>query len=268
MEDRSHRRPIQNRKRPIWGRLLFFLVICLILFLGVSVFFRVDEIRVAGETRYTAEQVIRASGISQGDHLFLVNAESAARGIQRELPYIGQVEIRRRFPNRLEITVNETIPMAALRLETGYLILDRDARILERTETTPLIRLIELYGLPEPISPREGTALNLGEAEQDRLRYLRDILHVIATLGLSSQISTLDMTELHNPELFFDGRFTVRLGPNRNLRQKMDMLVGIIATMSDYDAGLIDLGPDQPVFRPNWPNQSERDYPEYGTEAS
>ncbi|MCL2568749.1 MAG: FtsQ-type POTRA domain-containing protein [Oscillospiraceae bacterium] len=266
MENKSYR-PIQQRKRSIWGRLVTFLVICLVLFLGVSVFFRVDEIRVVGETRYTADQIIRASGISQGDHLFLISEQSAVEGIQRALPYVGQAEIRRRFPNRLEIRVSETIPMAIIRLETGYLILDRDARILERTETTPLIRLIELRGLPEPISPREGAALHLGEAGQDRLRYLRDILNVIATLGLSSQISTLDMTELHNPEMLFDGRFTVRLGPNRNLRQKMDMLVSIVATMSDYDAGLIDLGPDQPVFRPNWPNQPEEGYPEYGTEA-
>jgi len=246
----SYRRPVRKRSRSIWGRLLACSVICLVLFLGVSVFFRVHGITVEGETRYTAEQVIRASGISHGDHLFLVNEPIAMREILAELPYIGLVEIRRRFPNRLEITVGETVPLAAIRLEEEYLILDRDARILERTEDTPLIRLVRVSGLPEPISPREGEILDLGEDGRDRLRYLRDILRTVSALGLASQISILDMTELHNPEMQFDGRFTVRFGPNRNLHYKMDMLVGIVATMSDTDTGVIDLGLERPVFRP------------------
>jgi len=44
------------------GRLISFLVVALALSLGISVFFRVGEIRVEGDSRYTAAQVISASG--------------------------------------------------------------------------------------------------------------------------------------------------------------------------------------------------------------
>ena len=253
MEHRHYRRP--RRRRSVLGRLMTFLVICLVLFLGVSVFFRVDEIVVTGETRYSDEEVIAASGIASGDHLFLINAVAAGREIRTRLPYIGQAEIRRQFPNRLEITVSETAPVAKLRFEGGYLILDRDAKIVEHTTQTPLTRLVHLLGLPEPLLPREGEVLNLGEDEADRLRYLRDILAAISTLGIAGDVSRIDLTELHDPEMIYlNERFTVRLGPNRGLHHKIDLLVGIVATIAEDDRGTIDLNPAMPVFRPERPD--------------
>jgi len=228
-----------------------FMVICLVLFLGVSVFFRVNEIQVEGETRYTAEQVVAASGIDFGTHLFFVDGMAARREIQARLPYVGQVEILRRFPNRIVIAVDETAPVALFRFEQGYLILDRNAKILERADEAPSsLRLIRLLGLPEPILPREGETLALGEAGRERLRYLQNILGALSTMGVVSEVSFVDMTELHDPEVHYADRFTVRLGPNRNLPHKMGMLVGIVGTMDDYESGIIDLNPEQPVFRP------------------
>jgi len=230
-----------------------FTVICLILFFGVSVFFRVGEIQVEGETRYTAEQVITAAGIDFGTHLFFVDGEAARREIQSSLPYIGHVEIRRRFPNRIVIAVDETAPLALFRFESGYLILDRNAKILERLSEAPMLRLIHLRGLPEPLLPREGEILALGEAGREQLRYLQNILGVIAALGIASEVSLIDMTELHDPEMHYANRFTVRLGPNRNLHHKLGMLVGIVDYMDESETGIIDLNPERPVFRRDEP---------------
>ena len=183
--------------------------------------------------------------------MLFINAEAAGRQIRYRLPYIGQVEMRRRFPNRLEISVSETVPVAKISFEYGYLILDRDAKILERVEEPPLIRLIYLYGLPEPLLPRPGEILVLGEAARYELAYLRDILGAISAVGIARDVSRIDMTALHDPEMMiYDGRFTVRLGPNRNLRQKIDMLVYILADLGEGEQGMIDLNPEMPIFRP------------------
>ena len=248
----TYRRPVRRRKkRSVLGRLVTFLVICLVLFLGVTVFFRVGEIVVEGETRYSDWDVVYVSGVDFGDHMLFINTETAGRQIRYRLPYIDQVEMRRRFPNRLEITVGETVPVAKISFEYGYLILDRDAKILERVEEVPLIRLVYLYGLPEPLLPRPGEILVLGEAARDELAYLRDILNAISAVGLVRDVSRIDMTALYDPEMtVYDGRFTVRLGPNRNLRQRIDMLVYILANLGEDERGTIDMNLERPFFQP------------------
>jgi len=209
----------------------------------------VADIRLEGETRYTTEQVIAASGIDFGTHLFFINEAAAAREIRGTLPYIGQVEIRRQFPNRITIIVDEAATMALFRVENGYLLLDKDARILEHLDSAPFLRLILLYGLSEPLSLRAGETLDFGESDQERLRYLRDILGILSALGIGGEVTMLDLTELHDPEMHFAGRFTVRLGPNRNLHHKLGMLVEIVDYLDDSETGTIDLNPDRPVFR-------------------
>ena len=250
-QNQSQRRSRQKRKRSFLGRFFTFLIICLVLLVGISMFFRVNEIFVTGETRYTAQEVIDASGITSGDHLLFVSNETVGRAIQAELPYIGHVELRRRFPDRLEITVEETLPMARMQAGNGYFVLDRDAKVLEWLDDAPAMGLIDITGLPEPISLRTGETLTLDETEQDHVRYLQNILSMVSTLGLTDQISHVDMTEIHDPTLLYDGRFIVRLGPNLNLHHKMDMLAGIIAYMGEDESGTIDLSLDRPSFRPH-----------------
>ena len=51
------------------GPMMFFLVIVAVIFV-MSVFFRVSDIQVEGNTHYTDEEIIRAIDIEEGDNLF------------------------------------------------------------------------------------------------------------------------------------------------------------------------------------------------------
>ncbi|MCL2368882.1 MAG: FtsQ-type POTRA domain-containing protein [Oscillospiraceae bacterium] len=231
------------------GRLISFLVVALALFLGISVFFRVGEIRVEGDSRYTAAQVISASGVEEGAHLFFLNFAMIEQEILKGLPYVGHVEFRRQFPSTLEIRVRDTIPMALIQVEGDYLVIDRYGKILERAQSPPTMRLITVEGLAEPILPRPGEILYLGEEGRYELRYLQDILRTFSTLGLGPRVSMIDLTELHDPTFLFEERFLVRLGPNRQLNQKMDMLVGVVDFLGEEESGTIDLNnADRPIF--------------------
>jgi len=229
---------------------LTFFVICLVLFLGISVFFRVSEIRVEGDTRYTQEEVIRAAGIEFGTHLFFVDYESARQNILSSLPYAEQVRIRRRFPNRVEIDVTDTVALAVIYTEGGYLLLDRRARMLERLEYAPIQRLVDVFGMGDPILPRAGEVLAFGEEGRGRLVYLQDILGTFFTLGLSPRVSELNMSDVYDPRFLYDDRFVVRLGPHQNLHHKLSMLMGIVAYLDEHETGTIDLSGDNPFWSP------------------
>ena len=66
----------QRRRRGRFGflyKLLSFLVIFAAILVGCVVFFRVNEVIVTGNSRYSDQEVIAASGVELGDNLFLVN---------------------------------------------------------------------------------------------------------------------------------------------------------------------------------------------------
>ena len=73
------RRKNRDRHRRRGGRfgglykLLSLLVILLAIGAGCVAFFRVNEVVVVGNSRYTAQEIAAASGVEKGDNLFLIN---------------------------------------------------------------------------------------------------------------------------------------------------------------------------------------------------
>ena len=57
--------------------------------IGLSIFFRVDEITVTGSNRYSAWTVSEASGIEIGDSLLFFGDATASSRILDTLPYIN-----------------------------------------------------------------------------------------------------------------------------------------------------------------------------------
>lgn len=249
MTSTAQRRSGRKRKLSPLGRLITFGGVVLILFLGVTVFFRVDTIRIDGDTRYTLEEVTAVAGVERGAHMLFLDPYAIKANIQAGLPYAGQVTLRRQFPSRLEVTITDTEAIAAVPGPGGYWLLSRDAKLLEHLETRPVQPVIRVRGIGETTNPAVGEMLYLGEEREYELRYLRDILSALDILGIAAGVSELDLSDLHNPQLLYDKRLEVQLGPNRNLQGKMNMLAGILDHLEYDENGTIDLNPEQPVFR-------------------
>ena len=106
----ARRRKSNRRRRGSFGflyKLLSMLVICGAIVAALTLFFRVDTIEVTGMERYTAQEIINASGVETGDNLFLLNKYSVDQDIKAALPYIEELRINRRLPDTLVIQVQE-----------------------------------------------------------------------------------------------------------------------------------------------------------------
>ena len=69
-EYNARRKKKYKRRRKTAVYLLLLLFVCIIcLILSLTVFFNASEIKVSGNSRYTVSQVIKASGIEEGDNL-------------------------------------------------------------------------------------------------------------------------------------------------------------------------------------------------------
>lgn len=81
-------------------KLLSVFLICGCLVAAITLFFRVDTVIITGEQRYTEAEIRQASGVEDGDNLFLLNKYQVIRNIAEALPYIEieNTRIQRKLP--------------------------------------------------------------------------------------------------------------------------------------------------------------------------
>ena len=106
---RHNRRRRRGRGRfgPLF-KLLCAAAVVLALTVGATVFFRVETVVVTGNSRYTQEEVVAASGIEVGDNLYAMNKFHVQQQIREQLPYVSEVSIQRGLPSTILIQVTES----------------------------------------------------------------------------------------------------------------------------------------------------------------
>ena len=227
---RRVRRPSAGRGRSLLQPLIF-LLICVALVLGMSVFFRVSKVEVVGNSIYTAEEVVDASGIGKGDNLFFINRFSAASRT-------------RALPNRVTITIQESSAMAYVKADDGYWVVDQNCKLLKSVTDSELTGLARIDGIM-PVEPKVGEVLNAGDADAPKVTYLAAILGQLLTRDMASKVTVIDLADAASPSFLYDGRFTVRLGANENVEYKFGMLQSAISQLTAGDTGTIDLSIDK-----------------------
>jgi cell division protein FtsQ len=239
------------KKRGGWYPVLSFIIIIIAVIFAMSVFFKVSKITVVGNSMYTQQQVIDASGIEAGDNLFFINRISAGSRIIEKLPYIESASITRGLPNRVTITVSESQAIAYIQLDSDKWIIDRSGKVLGKAEDTDAASLIRVDGITLQ-QPVVGEKAPTAAEDAAKMTYLADILDQIQTRGMQGYITELDMSTISNPSFDYMGRFTVKLGSDENIGYKFGMLQSAVDGLKESDSGTIDLSIDkQAHFSPN-----------------
>lgn len=173
-----------------------------------AVFFRVGEIQVVGNARYTAQEIIDVTGIKTGDNLFLLDRAGLAREIQSRLPYIQTLSVRRALPDGVIITVTEGKAVAAVPHEGRWWLMDSGGKLLEAASSPGEHAVIT--GIT-PLAPAAGTSLATATEQRGRLSQLRELLAALKENGLLDRLNSVDLSEEHLIRFELDGLFSVEL---------------------------------------------------------
>lgn len=238
---RSNKR--KRRRRGRFGFLYKFLSLVIILVVvaaGCVVFFRVEEITVDGEGKYSAEEVIAASGVKQGDNLFLINRAGTAENIYTTLPYVDDVSIRRVLPDGLVIHITERIPTALVQGGGAWWIIDKKGMILEQSASARQDGMAQVTGLTA-LLPDVGTRVSVEDAETFRLDSLLGLLQALEEWNMVGKVSEIDLSSSAQLLMTYDGRFTVRIPMSADFSRKLRALDGVVAALQPNESGTIDL---------------------------
>ena len=242
----------RKRKRNRSGKYVLAAVVlmCTAVVIGAGAFFRITEIDVQGLTAYTSEEVVASSGIEMGDNLITLRESSTVLNIRKTFPYIDKITIKRELPGRIVITITECVPTAYVLHADGFWKLDRNCKLLERTDASGVAGLIQLRGV-EMLSPSEGQSMALGEENESQLSLVKNVLGLISDNKMTPDVGYLDVENTARLSFSYGDKYVVNLGSGANLDVKFATLLKVIPSLEDGDIGTIDMSnPSEPHFIP------------------
>ncbi|MBQ6525224.1 MAG: FtsQ-type POTRA domain-containing protein [Clostridia bacterium] len=130
-ENRQELERQKSRRKAMWIILLVAIGVVIAVILSLTVFFKVTAVEVdVSKSQYSVAQIRDASGIEEGDSLFLLNREKAVERISTKLPYTGEIVVKRSFPSKVKIFVEDSTVTAAVKYNDKFIVLNESNKVL------------------------------------------------------------------------------------------------------------------------------------------
>lgn len=232
--------------------------------LSLTVFFRIDEIKIecAGELPYSEQEIIAASGISLNENILTCDADGVGDKLSKALPYIGDATVKRSLNGRVLITVELTPGCYSFSLGENIVVVDPDGKVLEHKTVQSEDVYTEIVGADlSQATPGEKVEL----VDQGMFTLLDDIYTKLENAGVSG-VTSIDVTDVYDVTIIYDGRITMELGDTNNIDKKLALAAMVIQRENQIDPeqyGVIDLGSVEgkaffrPVEAPEKPTEEE-----------
>lgn len=224
------------RKRRIKAFFILFMLVtlCVGAVLCLTVFFPIEKVVIDGSKIYSVEEIFNNSKIESGDNLFLVSRSKTEENLKSKLPYIESITFKRELPGTLNITVKDATEFAVYEVKEQYYTVSRSGWVMKKSGEKPE-KLTCIKG--NEIVCKVGSQIVYEDPTQKEL--IDTIWNSLKDAKIDADL--IDTTGKINITLRVEGRFTVDLGNNSFLEEKIKHLAGMIKEMPAENEGKIDL---------------------------
>ena len=228
MAKKEKERRYRKRRGGIAYTILAVLLIAASVVAACTVFFRVEEVTVEGNERYSQEQILSVASVEMGANMILTPGEQIAQRIYRALPYVDHVEVQKRFPTTLKMVITESQPVAVITGAASAWIVDAKGKLLEQADET------QAQTTPE---------------NQAQLDGLTAMTTALASCGLMEGMTSIDVSSKTEIVMVYDGRLTVKVLNNVDFDRKLKALKQVIAVIGEEGRGTINMkGQDKIIW--------------------
>lgn len=235
VNSRRAARQKKARQRQLKILLIFFIVIAIVtlVIMCFTVFFQVKVIKSTGSKIYSGSQIGEASKVTGKDSLFFVSEEEIEENVRQKCPYIDSVKLERVFPDEIQLIVTDAKENAYyLSGDKYYLISEKGYILKEQNEVPENVFQIKTNGINgKPGQKAEYKNIAENELVTNLIKYLRKY---------DIDIDVIDVTSLLQIELQIEDKYTVLLGKNEHISDKIKHLSSMLDNITD-DADIIDL---------------------------
>lgn len=228
---------------------LLFIIIGGVVFALVSPIFNINEIQVKNNNLISPETIISLSNLSEGQNIFRFNKGKTEKEIKTNA-YIESVNVKRKIPNKIEITVEERERNYNVEFLNGYAYINNQGYILEISEQKLDLPVIQGIST-EQEQIVEGNRLNVEDLE--KLETVIQIMNICKSYELDKKVSTIDISNKNNYTIYMEQeKKTIYLGDESNLNNKMLYVPTILNENKDKEGTIYLNGDLNGNFKPRF----------------
>lgn len=256
-------RPFQARKLLLQLGIVAAVVAAVML--GLSLFFRVEQVVVYGNKAYSAWTILETSGIETGERLLSIN-NARACGKIKTLPYVDKVRIGINLPDTVNIYIEEFDVVYAIQSQNDiWWLITSGGRVVEQTDSGTAGNYTKVLGvkLDSPVVGEDAVAYEevLNQTDTtgatdpsgiateppvtvtgaDQLRTALTILDTLEANDLVGTAASVDVSNTSDIELWYGTRYQVRLGTIDRIDYKISCMKQAVAQQSEYETGILDV---------------------------
>ena len=196
-------------------------VVAFIIFaiLSVTVLFNCEEIVVEGETIYSNETIIEASGLKGDENLIRLSLLGVDKKILDELVSLDSASVTKVFPNKIKITVTPAEPMVNFYYAGKNYVISHVGRVMQIEKNAA--DCMEVIGYQPGDNVVVGDYITAANPEQDEtIKLISDTLEAVGI----TEITKLDITDTLAIKLTYEDRIVITLGSMLQLEEKLTIV--------------------------------------------
>ncbi len=199
----------------------------------------VGNIIVEGKSVYKDEKIISAAEIEIGLNMFTVREGKINKKVTEELPYIHSVDIKRKLPDTIIVTVEPTKDKYLIVGDKGYICLDENLKVVsdkKRKLTEGSFRIIGFEAQEVEIASRYEPSEN----NKERFELAKKMVSAIESKGIIKK-AEINFEDLSDVTVIYDSRIMIYLGDCKDLENRISLASDVIETAaSQGQTGYID----------------------------
>ncbi|MCX7635583.1 MAG: FtsQ-type POTRA domain-containing protein [Syntrophales bacterium] len=203
-------------------------------------FLKVREVVVRGCQELTEKDVLTLAAIPPFRNMLVVGLEETRRRVMKN-PWIKEAYVGREYPDRIVIAVKERVPMALVKRDRAFYLMDQEGMTFKKMEMGDPSDLPILTGCHVPV----GADGRIGERSLALLRYLSSR----GNYPHLKNVSEIHASERTGFSIFTDNGFCLQLGFD-NFENKFKRLPTVLADLErrDIKAGFLHIDLSDPAM--------------------
>lgn len=243
----------KNKMTIFLGKILVVIVglIVAIILVFISGVFDITGIDVEGNGYISAEQIISFSGIELNSNIFSVSKKDVSNKI-KDNSYVEDVKIKKEFPNKIKIIIDERKTTYCLEIASGFAYVDKNGYILELSSVKPQAPI--LMGISTDLTNIKPND-RLNNSDLLKMNMAMKIMDVAKSTDFANLITRIDISDSNNYTIYLETvSKVVYLGNGSDLNTKMLYAKAIVKANEGKSGEIvlnIDLNSENPFFREN-----------------
>ena len=185
-----------NKKNAVIVKIVLAIIVFVAVIIGLSnvPLFNIKHIEVVGNNKLSEDKIIALSGINDSINLFKLD-EGTIKNAIKENAYVENVEVNRKFPNKVVIDIKEREAKYMLQFADSYVYINNQGYMLEISNEKIEVPII--VGFTTDLSNiKPGNRIKVDDLQ--KMNMVIKIFETAKTSGIGHLITKIDISNSKN----------------------------------------------------------------------